>query len=222
MDQFASLHGRAGQLIQLDCRSLDYEYIPFEFPQYKIVLLNTMVSHSLASSEYNVRRAQCEAGVEILRKYIPSVRSLRDIDPDQLELYSKELPETIYRRCRFVVSENSRLLKASACLRHQDLASFGSLMFLSHEGLSRDYEVSCEESDYLVSFARSYEGVVGARQMGGGFGGCTIQIVHLDRIESYIRDAQQAYYNRFLQVPEAYITTIEDGADILQARQRAL
>jgi galactokinase len=221
MDQFASLHGKAGHLMQLDCRNLDYKYMPFDFPQYRIVLLNTMVSHSLAGSEFNVRRSQCEEGVEILRRYYPLAKSLRDISIEQLESHSKDLPDTIYRRCRFVISENNRLLKGATFLEQRDLASFGSLMFLSHEGLSRDYEVSCEQSDFLVAHARSYDGVIGARQMGGGFGGCTINIVRHDLIDGFIHTAQQAYVRRFHTIPEAYITQIEEGAQILQTPQRA-
>ena len=215
MDQFASLHGRSGHVIKLDCRSLDYEYIPFDFPHYKIVLINTMVSHSLAGSEYNLRRAQCEEGVAILKKHYPSVSSLRDVGIDQLERNSVELPQKVYQRCHFIIQENNRLLEGCRLLEKGDLRSFGALMFAAHEGLSSEYEVSCPESDYLVGRARTFEGVMGARQMGGGFGGCTINIVKDDQVERFIRCIQEAYLREFGKNPEAYITEIEDGAKIL-------
>jgi galactokinase len=215
MDQFASLHGKAGHVIKLDCRSMDYEYIPFDFPAYKIVLINTMVSHSLAGTEYNIRRAQCEEGVSILQKYFPNIKSLRDVNMDQLEKHQQEIPQIVYRRCHFIIDENNRLLQGCGFLSKADLESFGQLMFLAHEGLSRDYEVSCPESDFLVEKAKSFEGVVGSRQMGGGFGGCTINIVRNDRVENFIEHIQAAYEQQFYKIPEAYITEIEEGAKII-------
>src|SRR5450631_157224 len=150
MDQFASLHGKKGHLMKLDCRSLEYEYIPFDFPDICIVLVNSMVSHSLASSEYNLRRRQCEAGVAILQKYDPSVLSLRDAKRSQIEAHRDEMENAVYRRCRFIVDENKRLIDGCKMLEDHDLDSFGKEMYASHEGLSRDYEVSCPESDFLV------------------------------------------------------------------------
>ncbi|HTQ27794.1 MAG TPA: galactokinase, partial [Puia sp.] len=165
MDQFASLYGRAGHVIRLDCRSLEYEYIPFHYPDFKIVLINSMVSHSLAGSEYNIRRAQCEEGVSVLQKYFPAVQSLRDVTIDQLEQYKQNMPAAVYNRCHFIIHENDRLLRGCGFLSKGDLVSFGRLMFETHEGLSREYEVSCAESDFLVARARNFEGLVGARQM---------------------------------------------------------
>jgi len=215
MDQFASLYGRAGHVIRLDCRSLEYEYIPFHYPDFKIVLINSMVSHSLAGSEYNIRRAQCEEGVSVLQKYFPAVQSLRDVTIDQLEQYKQNMPAAVYNRCHFIIHENDRLLRGCGFLSKGDLVSFGRLMFETHEGLSREYEVSCAESDFLVARARNFEGLVGARQMGGGFGGCVISIVKNDRVEDFIRDIQEAYHQQFQITPEAYITEIEDGAKVI-------
>src|ERR1700682_2575886 len=172
MDQFASLHGRAGHLMKLDCRSLEYEYIPFVFPDIRIVLVHSMVSHSLASSEYNLRRQQCQAGVAALQKYNPSILSLRDLDLELLEAHQAELGETVYKRCRFIVEENRRLLDGCDFLKNHNLDEFGNLMYASHAGLSLEYEVSCAESDFLVKTIKELKGVKGARQMGGGFGGC--------------------------------------------------
>ncbi len=215
MDQFASLHGKAGHVMKLDCRSLEYEYIPFNFPDYKIVLVNTMVSHSLAGSEYNIRRQQCEEGVAVLHKYYPAVLSLRDVTMNQLERYKKELPETVYRRCHFIINENNRLLKGAALLTAGNIMAFGQLMFEAHEGLSKWYEVSCEESDFLVMQARSFEGVAGSRQMGGGFGGCTINIVKNEKVDPFIQYARTAYEKQFNKTPETYIMQIEEGARVM-------
>jgi galactokinase len=215
MDQFASLHGKKGHLMKLDCRSLEYEYIPFDFPDHSIVLVNTMVSHSLASSEYNVRRQQCEEGVAVLKKYFPSVHSLRDVRLEQLEQHKTALPEVVYRRCSFIINENERLLRGCEFLKKGDLKSFGQIMFAAHEGLSKGYEISCKESDFLVAHAKRFDGVMGARQMGGGFGGCTINIIRNDAIEKFSTYIGNSYKTAFDKIPEIYITHIEDGAKII-------
>jgi galactokinase len=194
---------------------MEYEYIPFNFPDYKIVMVNSMVSHSLASSEYNVRRQQCEEGVAILKKYFPSIQSLRDVSVDRLEKHRTELPEVIYRRCRYVVTEKDRLLKGCEELRKGNLASFGKLMLETHQGLSKDYEVSCPELDFLASTAGQSPGVAGTRMMGGGFGGCTINIVETGSVDSFTTQIQEAYNKQFGKVPEVYITQIEDGVTVL-------
>lgn len=212
MDQFASLHGKEHHLMKLDCRSMAFEYIPFHYDDYKIVLVNTMVSHSLASSEYNTRRQQCEEGVSILKKHYPDIRSLRDVSMDMLDKHAAELPEIIYRRCAYVINENGRLLKGCEALQRHDLKAFGQLMYQSHEGLSKHYEVSCPELDFLAEQARGMEGVAGARMMGGGFGGCTINLVQTDAIRKFTVLMQQRYENEFGKTPEVYITQIEDGA----------
>jgi galactokinase len=215
MDQFASLHGKAGQVIKLDCRNMEYEYIRFHFPEYKIALVNSMVSHSLAASEYNTRRQQCEEGVAVLQKYFPSIHSLRDVNDDQLETQKTKLREIVYRRCHFIIHENLRLLAGCKLLTKGDLVGFGQLMYQSHDGLSKWYEVSCRESDFLVDKAKSLAGVAGARQMGGGFGGCTINLVREDKIENFGMDICAAYEKEFNKVPEIYITQIEDGAKMI-------
>lgn len=215
MDQFASLHGKKGHLIKLDCRSMEYEYIPFDFPDYKIVMVNSMVSHSLASSEYNVRRQQCEEGVEILKKYNPSIKSLRDVTTHQLESHREELPEVVYRRCRYVITEEERLLNACEALRHRDLRAFGELMYTTHQGLSLDYEVSCPELDFLANTAMQLPEIAGTRMMGGGFGGCTINIVQTGSVDMFTEKIRKAYRDQFDKIPEVYITQIEDGVTIL-------
>lgn len=215
MDQFASLHGKSGNLMKLDCRSMDFEYIPFNFPDYKIVLVNTMVSHSLAGSEYNVRRQQCEQGVKILQQYYPSAVSLRDITIDQLLEHKDELDPVVFRRCRFVVEEIARVEKAAKCLLKEDLVSFGKLMIETHEGLSKDYEVSCPELDFLAERARPLNYVAGSRMMGGGFGGCTINVVESGSVDEFTKYMQDAYQKEYGKVPEVYITQIEEGCRIV-------
>ena len=215
MDQFASLHGRAGHAIKLDCRSLEYEYIPFNFPEYKIVLVNTMVSHSLAGTEYNVRRQQCEEGVELLKKYYPNIKSLRDVSYEQLTRHWKVFNATVYDRCTYVVNENQRLLAGCDALRHGDLPGFGDMMYASHKGLSKRYGVSCKELDFLVEKAKTINGVVGARMMGGGFGGCTINIIQAEAIEKFTEQIQQAYQQQFSITPEVYAMQLEEGARVV-------
>ena len=201
--------------MKLDCRSLEYDYIPFDFPGYKIVLLNTMVSHSLSGSEYNVRRQQCEEGVSALKKHFPAILSLRDINLDQLQAHKNELSDVVYRRCLFILEENQRLLEGCHLLAKADLLSFGQKMFEAHEGLSKLYEVSCEESDFMVEQAQRQPGIVGSRQMGGGFGGCTINIVEDREVSSFTERMRGIYQKRFNILPETYTMQIEDGAKII-------
>lgn len=212
MDQFASLHGKAGHVMKLDCRSMEYEYIPFSFPDYRIVLVNTMVSHSLAGSEYNVRRQQCEEGVALLKKYYPDIESLRDVSYEQLTRHWQEFNAVVYDRCTYVVNENQRLLAGCDALRRGDLSGFGDMMYASHKGLSKRYGVSCKELDFLVDFAKTHLAVAGARMMGGGFGGCTINIVMADGVDSFRERAEQAYAAQFGRLPEVYVMQLEEGA----------
>ena len=216
MDQFASLHGKAGHLMKLDCRNLEYEYIPFNFPELDIILVNTMVSHSLAGSEYNLRRQQCESGVALLKKYIPELKSLRDVSADLLKAHEQEFDEVIYKRCRFVVEENNRLLAGCSLLMNNNLDAFGRLMFASHEGLSHDYEVSCPESDFLVNTIKNLKYVKGARQMGGGFGGCIISLVEKSAAKDFIREASSRYEEKYGKIPDCYDMSISDGAHIIR------
>jgi galactokinase len=216
MDPFASLHGKEGHLIKLDCRSLEYEYIPFHFPDIRIVLVNSMVSHSLATSEYNLRRQQCENGVSILQQYDPGILSLRDLQPEFLETHRGDLDEVVYKRCHFVVGENQRLLSGCEYLKNDGLDAFGKLMYASHDGLSREYEISCPESDFLVGAIQQLSGVKGARQMGGGFGGCIITLVESDKTEQFISDIQKIYESKYEKRPDCYEMNIGNGAYIIK------
>lgn len=215
MDQFASLHGKKGHVMKLDCRSLEYEYIPFDFPDYKIVLVNSMVSHSLAGSEYNVRRQQCEEGVALLKKHYPGINSLRDVSVEQLQSHQQEFSQVVYDRCWYVVTEKDRLLNGCASLAKGDLPAFGKLMIATHNGLSKQYSVSCTQLDFLAGRAGFIEGVAGSRMMGGGFGGCTINIVQAAAVDNFTQQIQKAFEGLFREVPEVYVTQIEDGAKII-------
>jgi galactokinase len=197
MDQFASVMSKAGHVILLDCESLDYSFIPIKIQPYRIVLLNTNVSHNLASGEYNVRRAQCEEGVAILQKKYPEVKSLRNASMDMLDSVKNEMDKTVYNRCSYIIQEKSRVLEAVEALKNDNLKRVGELLYETHEGLSKMYEVSCPELDFLVEFSKMHDSVLGARMMGGGFGGCTINIVHEDAIEQYVATASEAYEKEF-------------------------
>lgn len=193
MDQFASVMSKEGHVILLDCESLEYSYIPIQIQPYKILLLNTNVSHNLASGEYNKRRAQCEAGVSALKKNHPEVKSLRDAIMDMLNEIKDTLDSTVYNRCAYVIQEKDRVLEAVEALKANNLKRVGELLYETHEGLSTMYEVSCPELDFLVEFTKNHEAVLGARMMGGGFGGCTINLIHEDAIDDFVAAASKAY-----------------------------
>jgi galactokinase len=216
MDQFANLHGKKDQVMLLDCRDLSYTYYPFNFPDQKIVLCNSMVHHSLASSEYNVRRQQCEEGVKALQTRNLEVRSLRDASAAMLETVKEALSADVYKRCSYVIAEIARVQEACTHLQQGSLQAFGRLMYETHEGLSKLYEVSCPELDFLVELAQQRPEVAGARMMGGGFGGCTINLVRTDHVEDYTTFIQSRYKEKFGKTPEVYVTTIEDGVSLSQ------
>jgi galactokinase len=211
MDQFACLHGKKGYVMKLDCRSREFTYIPFDHPDHCIVLINTGVSHSLASSEYNVRRAQCEQGVALLQEIYPDIRSLRDVSTQMLVGNREKLPSVVFERCMYVAEENERLLSGCLYLQRNDLLRFGECMFASHQGLKARYEVSCPELDFLVDEASEQEGVAGARMMGGGFGGCTINIVDRSALDRFKEKIGNSFNERFGRVPPFYIMQLENG-----------
>ncbi|MEW6507773.1 MAG: galactokinase [Bacteroidota bacterium] len=217
MDQFTNIFGAANRVLRIDCRSLEYEYHPFDRDDLGIVLCNTMVSHSLASSEYNKRRAECEEGVKLLQNINPQIKSLRDADIDLIENRKKDLSATVYKRCKYVVEENERLIKACEDLDRNDFNSFGSRMYGTHAGLKDLYEVSCKELDFLVDTAAMQPGVFGSRMMGGGFGGCTINLIQKDFIADFQRIIIDSYYNKFYKVPQLYICRIEAGTNLLSS-----
>jgi len=216
MDQFASMFGRKNHVIRLDCQSLDYAYVPFDTAGIRIVLLDTNVKHSLASSEYNTRRRQCEAGVRLIQAHHPGVKSLRDASLEMLAAYVAPVDKLVNQRCEYVVEEISRLLAATKDLENGDMHAFGQKMFATHEGLSRKYEVSCEELDFLVEKVKDDPAVIGARMMGGGFGGCTINLVKEDAIDGLIERLTPVYRKAMNKELKVYIGQIEDGTSRLE------
>jgi len=192
MDQMASLLSRGGHLMKMDCRDLSIEFIPFRHA-VKIFLCDTQVERALAESGYNERRGQCEGAVALLQKYEPAIASLRDVSLELLDAHRGEFEPVVYRRCRYVIEENARVLQACEALESGDLKGFGHLLNLSHEGLSKGYEVSCPELDHLAEAAQALPGVLGARMMGAGFGGCTINLVEAVAEEAFLKGMAKAY-----------------------------
>jgi galactokinase len=211
MDQFISRCGHARRALWLDCRSLDYRLLPLP-PETTIVICNTMVRHELASGEYNKRRAECEAGVTILARELPHVRALRDVTLADLERYGGDLPDPILRRCRHVVSENVRVMEAAGALDRGDATAFGLLMADSHRSLRDDYEVSCAELDIMVKRAGEAKGVFGARMTGGGFGGCTVNLVQTEHVEEFKGAIAEGYEKATGRAPEIYVSPAAEGA----------
>ncbi|HEY9166579.1 MAG TPA: galactokinase [Candidatus Kryptonia bacterium] len=215
MDQFANLMSKGESALHLDCRSLDYEYVPFVRKDLRFVLCDTGVKHSLASSEYNPRRQQCETGVKIVRKYDPRVQSLRDVGLEMLREHRDELGDIVFNRCSYVVEENSRVDSACKCLEQNDYARFGEFLYLSHQGLRDKYEVSCRELDLLVEAASKIDGVLGARMMGGGFGGCTLNLVERDSLEDFNGKIKEAYLEKTGKLPQVYECDLMPGTDVV-------
>lgn len=215
MDQFASMMGKKDHVIKLDCRSLAYEYVPFKLEGIKIVLLNTNVKHSLASSEYNTRRNECTQAVEWIKAHHPEVTSLRGATIAMLDEHVLPKDQLIDQRSRFVVEEIDRLLTGCADLQQGDIAALGKKMFATHDGLSKMYAVSCKELDFLVNFVRNRPEVLGARMMGGGFGGCTINLVKEEAIDALIAAVKPAYEAATGLQLDYYIASIENGTEII-------
>lgn len=212
MDQFASVFGKAGSLIRLDCRSLEYKYFPFHPNGYKLVLLDTVVKHTLASSAYNKRRASCENAARAIRENgHPHVEFLRDATMDMLNQVKDRISAEDYMRAEYVIGEVQRVLDVCEALEKDDYQTVGDRMYQTHYGMSKLYEVSCEELDFLNDVAREC-GVTGSRVMGGGFGGCTINLVKEELYDSFIAKATSAYTAKFGHAPKVYDVVISDGA----------
>ncbi len=221
MDQYINLYGEDSKALRIDCRSLEHEYFPFDYKNISIVLFNSNVSHSLASSEYNQRRKECSIGVDIIKREVHEVESLRDVSAGLLNEFQNKIDPTIYRRCKYVIEENTRLLKACDALKIHDLNTFGSLMYQTHKGLSNDYEVSCKELDYLVDLTLNIPKVYGARMMGGGFGGCTINLIENEAIDEVSKYVTENYKNKFNLQANTYITKISGGTNIISIKENA-
>ena len=211
MDQFVSCFGRQDQALLLDCRSLEMTYLALP-PNVRLVICNTMVRHELAAGEYNERRASCERSIEAIRKFLPNIRALRDLTLEDLEKYGSLLSEIDFRRCRHVITENARVIDAKEALGHVDLARFGQLMNQSHNSLNHDYEVSCRELNLMVSLARNLPGVYGARMTGGGFGGCTINLVEREAVTEFQTSVAHEYEKLTDLSPQISASSAAGGA----------
>jgi galactokinase len=211
MDQFVSCFGRQDQALLLDCRSLEMTYLALP-PNVRLVICNTMVRHELAAGEYNERRASCERSIEAIRKFLPNIRALRDLTLEDLEKYGSLLSEIDFRRCRHVITENARVIDAKEALGHVDLARFGRLMYQSHNSLNHDYEVSCRELNLMVSLARNLPGVYGARMTGGGFGGCTINLVEREAVTEFQTSVAHEYEKLTDLSPQISASSAAGGA----------
>ena len=216
MDQFIACHGAAGHALLLDCRSLDFRLVPID-PAVRLVICNSMVHHAHAGGEYNLRRAECERGVALLAPFLPGISALRDVSADQLAAHAEALPALTLRRCRHIVTENDRVLRAAAALEAGAVAAFGELMNASHRSMRDDYEISCAELDVLVELAWRVDGVLGARMTGGGFGGCTVSLVRADAVERF-RDSVAAGYRAATGLtPDIFVGVPGDGVAAVTA-----
>ena len=218
MDMFASLYGEKNKAILLDCDSLAFTYFPIELKDYSIVLFDTQIKHALASSKYNIRRLECEQGLKIIQEKYPTVKTFRDISLEQVEacLTSNNVSGSkVYQRCKYVVEEITRVQLAVQDLEKGNMQAFGKKMFETHEGLSKLYEVSCPELDFLVEAVSNNENILGARMMGGGFGGCTINIIKKSAVEEITKLLTASYAQVMHKELAVYITSIEDGTHLV-------
>jgi len=213
MDQFVSCLGKEGHALLLDCRSLQYELVPLP-ENIRLVICNTMVKHELSGGEYNQRREECEQGVRILAKSYPGIKALRDISPEQLSSQQKAMPPVVYKRCLHVVEENLRVTKTADRFRAKDLASVGKLMAQSHLSLRDLYEVSCPELDAMVESAQGLPGFHGGRMTGGGFGGCTVNLVEAAESANFANRISEIYQSKTGISPEVYVCSAADGASV--------
>ncbi|HEY7180291.1 MAG TPA: galactokinase [Blastocatellia bacterium] len=214
MDQYVACLGIEGHAMLIDCRSLEYRAAPIDLENARVVVCDSMVKHNLASGEYNRRRAECEDGVRRLAEYLPGIQALRDVGIADFNLYANALPETVRRRCRHVITEIARTVAAVKALESGDLVQFGELMYASHESLSRDYEVSCRELDLLLAVASRCDGVFGARMTGGGFGGCTVNLVASDSVHEFITKIGLEYEKETGLRPNSYVCRASAGVRV--------
>lgn len=215
MDQFASVMGKKNHVIRLDCRTLEFDYFPLNLPDHQVLLIDTKIKHSLADSAYNQRRQECQSGVTAAQIINPAIRSLRDMEEPVLEEIKTQINGKVYRRCLYVIQENKRVLDSSRLLELHDIKGFGEKMYASHEGLSTLYEVSCPELDFLVDFTKPLSYVLGSRMMGGGFGGCTINLVERGHTELLQEEISAAFSKKFNISPNFYLVTLENGTSLI-------
>ncbi len=215
MDQYASLFGRAGHFLQLDCRDLSYEYVPADLGEYRLLLCDSRVKHALADSAYNRRRAECAEGLATIQQHFPHCLSLRDATLEMLHKIEAQVTQPVYARCKYVLEENTRVQTVAQALRTGDLATVGACMYATHRGLRDDYEVSCAELDCLVDLTLDFPDVLGARLMGGGFGGCTLNLIHQFAIARFQALASERFVAAFGKQPLFYEVNIADGGQVI-------
>ena len=215
MDQFISCHGEEGHALMLDCRSLDFLRVPLP-ANAQLVICNSMVKHEHATSGYNTRRAECEEGVRALQRVLPSIHSLRDVNTENLDLNRGLLTPIVYQRCHHVITENDRVQQAASALDQGNVGEFGRLMYESHKSLRDDYQVSCPELDILVEAAATLPGVYGARMTGGGFGGCTINLVDAQFAHEFQQSIAQRYQAQTGIQAEVFLSKASQGAEIVR------
>lgn len=216
MDQYASLFGKTGHALRLDCRSIEHTFVPWHPEGLQLLLVDTKVKHALAGTAYNDRRHACETAVEHLRAHFPQVHSLRDVTEMMLLAHQDELGSDVFVKARYVVQENKRLAAATLRLEESDFVGFGKLLNQTHWALSQEYEVSCAELDFLVHLAEEERGVLGARMMGGGFGGCTLNLIRKDRVDYFRGWVYEKYVAQFEKEPDFYSVNLSGGVSRLQ------
>ena len=214
MDQFASVMSKKDHFIKLDCESLEATFIPAKIQHCKLLLLNTNVSHNLADSEYNTRRQECETAVAVIQQKYTAIKSLRQVTFNMLEEFKEKIGPIGFMRCRYVLEENERVQETEKALRDGDLETIEKLMYASHRGLQHQYEVSCPELDFLVDFSEEKPFIYGSRMMGGGFGGCTINLIEADKIDAYFEEVKKVYQEKFDITPTAITVVPDEGTQI--------
>lgn len=216
MDMYASVFGKKDHVLKLDCETNTHEYFPLHLGSYKLILCNTGVKHNLSETAYNQRRIECHEGLKIIQKHLPNVKSLRDVSSNQVVTLKPHFTETVFKRILYVSQENERVQLACEFLNDNEIAKFGALMYETHAGLSNLYEVSCIELDFLVDQTRGNSKILGSRMMGGGFGGCTINIVHESHLDNFVSEISKNYKDQFGIELLTYIVSLENGVQQIQ------
>lgn len=218
MDQFSSMMGKSNQAILLNCEDLSFEYIPIKLKDYEIILINSKVKHALADSAYNQRRNECNEGLKTLQKMFPKLKSLAQTKVKQLLSVKDELSPTVYNRCLYVIEENERVLKTKKAIENEQWEEVGELLFKSHHGLQYLYEVSCEELDFLVEQSKVTDAIIGSRMMGGGFGGCTLNLIKINKINTFKKMITKKYFSTYNLTLEFYKVNLSKGTHIIDSK----
>ncbi len=217
MDQFASVMGLENKLLKIDCRTLDFEYFDADFREYSIVLFDSKITHALANSAYNLRRKQCEEGLKIIQNYFPEVHSFRDFSLLKLDSLASEMNKIVFKRCQYVIKEIGRVEAACIAIQAKNITDLGTLMYKTHQGLADEYEVSCPELDFLVRTVQSKNWSIGSRVMGGGFGGCTINLIEKNIENQVVKDMKELYFEKFGLELINYTVNLSNGTCLIDA-----